>query len=320
MSNPNVIDISSNPNLIGTTSTITTTTRPAVAVTEIPVATSTRTITVGNVAERTIGRTEVEVVQQEPQIATQNQLDQVKSTMIMWFVIIFIIILIAVIIGLIIYWASRPVKNNVTCVDQAGCSAGNYCNSSGICVPGSGATNGTLCGTNDDCRFGLACINGVCSTSGITEIIQPCTPISTPAKFRLKTVISGTTYYIVVSGTNSVLTTSQPNNSYTYDNSREILSLNDNLLPPTTVPIGVHAGSTNNGQMYAAAGAGHIMCLSGTLDAATLTLDCGSILEYAGTSSAPTNVYFPAVSTSETCKSFPTSTPSKRVTLIIEQV
>ncbi len=286
-----ITDISVNPSLIGTTSTY-----------SVP----SQVYTVP--------------VNQEPQLATENQLNQQTSTIVMWCVIIFITIILILIIAGIVYWASRPVKVNVVCADQADCAPGNYCSSSGICIPGSGATSGTSCGTNDDCRFGLACISGTCGKSTITELIQPCTPISTPAKFRMKTVIGGTTYYIVVNSTNSVLTTSQPNDSYTYNNSTEILSLNSNLIPPSTVPIGVHTGTTNNGQMYAAAGAGHDMCISGTLNSATLTLGCGSILEYAGPSTLPTNVYFPAVSTSADCSSFPVSTPSRRVSVIIEQV
>lgn len=327
-------NIASYPAQIGTTEVVTRT--PAVVeylprptmtevktVTETPLVSNldTTRYSITNNPTVEIEKRDVTVVSKPPELATKSQLSQSMTTIVTWIIVTLIVLIIIAIIGFLIYWSTRPAKNTIVCAAQDDCSPGNYCSSSGICIPGSGATSGTVCGTNDDCRFGLSCINGKCGTSTETEIVELCTPLSLPAKFRMKTVIGGNTYYINVNNINSPLAAAaDPSTSYTYNNSTEILSLNSTLLPPSTLPIGVHAGATNNGQMFASAGAGHEMCISGTTSAATLTLSCGSILEYAGPSTLPTNVYFPAVSTTQDCKSFPVSNPARRVSVIIEEV
>ena len=162
--------------------------------TSVPIETTQYTLTNNPTVE--IAKRDVTVVSKPPELATKSQLSQVMSSMTTWIIVLIVIIIIIAIIGFAIYWSTRPVKNNIVCFDQAGCSAGNYCSSSGICIPGSGATSGSVCGTNDDCRFGLSCISGKCGTGGETPIVELCTPLSLPAKFRMKTVIGGNTYYI----------------------------------------------------------------------------------------------------------------------------
>ena len=273
---------------------------------------------------RSVKAGEVVVVENTPLLATKSSTTQNTRTILMWLGVILVVIIIFAVVALAIYWSTRPTKVNVVCATQADCAPGNYCSSSGICLAGAGATSGTLCAKSDDCRFGLSCFEGRCGTELSVPLVSACSPLTPPAKFRLKTTIGGNSYYVNISSTGSVLQTAVPTEYMTYSPATEILSVNPNNQGGVVTPVGVISSSTgHNGEMYTTGGAERFICISGTHSAAKLVLDCGSVAQYAGTSAAPTAVHFtsvPATLLSQNCTSFPSPVSGKDLTFILEEV
>lgn len=262
----------------------------------------------------------VTIVETSPQLATKSSTNQNTWTILTWLIVIFIVIIILAVIAFAIYWSTRPKKENVVCATQSDCSAGQYCSSSGICLAGSGETSGTVCSKNDDCRFGLFCFSGRCGTELSVPLVTACSPLTPPAKFQLKTSIGGTTYYVNIDGSGSSLQAAAPATYLIYSPATEILSVHNGGL---ITPVGVISASSHNGEMFTSNGAERFMCLSGTNSAAKLTLDCGSVLQYTGTTAAPDKVFFPAVPAgplTQNCNTFPSNISGRDLTFILEEV
>lgn len=77
---------------------------------------------------------------------------------------------------------------NQVCVSNDECGVGNYCGGGNVCQPGVGWTTGGPCTNKNNCALGFQCANKVCNGVPLPAIPDPFTTVPV---FRISTKISG---------------------------------------------------------------------------------------------------------------------------------